>query len=59
MTRILPLLLTVAIAGYALAGGSAAADLAQTDSAGNFERIAGIALAVLLVLGLARNRRKR
>ncbi len=58
MTRLIPALLVfVLIAGHALAG-SPSADHAPT-SAVTLERIAAVALAALLVLGLARLRRSR
>ena len=58
VTRLFPAtLFLLLIAGHALAG-SPSADHAPT-SAVTLERIAAVALAALLVLGLARLRRSR
>jgi len=57
MRSLLPILMILLLAGHAIAGGSAAADHAPAQGA-HLERIAGIMLALLLVLGLARLRRK-
>lgn len=58
MTRLFPaLLLLVLLAGHAVAG-SPAADHAPV-AAVTLERVAAVALTVLLVLGLARLRRSR
>jgi hypothetical protein len=52
--KVVPVLLTVVVAGYALAGsGSATASHAVSEGA-SFERIATVALTLLLLAGLSR-----
>ncbi len=54
VVKLVPILLTVVVAGYALAGsGSVTASHAVGESA-PFERIATVALALLLLAGLSR-----
>ena len=57
MRFVLPILFVAILAEHAIAGGSAAADHVPGETA-TLERIAAVALAVLLVFGLARLRRR-
>ena len=58
MIKFAPLLMLLLVAGHALAGSGATASHAPVEPVA-LERIATVALALLLVLGLARLQRKR